>query len=436
MKTRKAMFFIAAAAACPVVLFAHMTGADPRLTGAPGDDPDACTSCHLGTRLNAGGGAVKIILPGAAVYTPGVKQRIQVEVSDAARRRWGFEFTARLVSDLTNGQAGDLSSVDGNTRVMCESGSPKPCATAGTIQFITHTLAGTRNGTTGGATFEFDWTPPDTDLGNIRFYAAGNAASGDSTNSGDHIYTTSVELAPAAVPPKPAISSDRGVRNAASALAGIAQNAWIIITGTNLATVTRTWTADDMASGGLPTSLEGVSVTVNGKPAFVEYVSPSRINALAPADEALGPVEVRVTFNGQTSDAFTAGLDPFAPALFTYDGKYAATTTGENTRLDRAATFFSAPGPPPAIKTGDTVSLYATGFGPADLTTPLTVTIGGLPATVSFAGPADGSPGIYRLDVQVPDGLPDGDQQVVVEIGGVTSPAGADCCYLSLGARD
>ena len=54
--------------------------------------------CHLGSALNSGPGSVKIVLPGEATYTPGVKQRIAVEVSDPSQRRWGFELSARLKS--------------------------------------------------------------------------------------------------------------------------------------------------------------------------------------------------------------------------------------------------------------------------------------------------------------------------------------------------
>jgi uncharacterized protein (TIGR03437 family) len=371
---------------------------------------------------------------------------MKVEVSDSAQRRWGFEFTARLASDLRNGQAGDLTPTDGNTRVICDNGRPKPCASTGTVQFITHTQSGTRNGTAGPVTFEFDWTPPDSDVGKVILYAAGNAANGNNLNTGDHIYTTSLELTPAVVTPKPSISSERGVLNAASRQAVIAQNSWITIAGTNLSTITRTWTTDEIASGKLPASLDNVSVTVNGKPAYVQYISPTQINALTPADDALGPVEVRVTSNGQSSDATTVTMQSFAPALFTLDGKHVATAPGNNTMLDKSAQFFAADNSPAALKPGDTIVLYGTGFGATDpaatagqvpdsgvnLAAPVNVMIGDLSATVSFAGLVSGLPQIYELDVQIPDGLADGEYSVVVEIGGVSSPRGSDCCYITV----
>src|SRR6266851_5353246 len=241
-------------AVVPIVLWANVTGADPRLTGAPGDDSAACTQCHVGTQLNGGGGSLAIVLPGEATYTPGVKQHIQVRVSDPAQRRWGFELSARVASDPANAQAGDISSTDSNTQVECSDGGLKPCSSSSPLQFITHTLAGTRLGTTNSATFEFDWTPPSTDVGKVTLYAAGNAANGNGQDTGDHIYTTSLDLTPAAVAPTPSISS---VLNAASPLAGMTQNSWITIAGANLSTTSRPWTLDELAAGP-PASLDNV----------------------------------------------------------------------------------------------------------------------------------------------------------------------------------
>jgi uncharacterized protein (TIGR03437 family) len=433
--------------ALPVFLLADVTGADPRLTGAPGDNQSACTSCHTGTALNAGGGSVKIVLPGGTTYTPGTTQHIKVQVSDSAQRRWGFELTARLASNPTSGQAGDLTATDANTRVICDNGRQKPCSTASPVQFITHTLAGTQLGTTGSGSFEFDWTPPGTDVGNITLYAAGNAANGNNQNSGDHIYTTSVTLTPAAATTSnPAIKATGGVVNAASFQPGIAQNSWVTITGTNLSTTTRTWSADELAAGTLPTSLDGVSVTVNGKAAYVEYISPTQVNVVSPADDSTGSVQVSVKANGQTSDPIIANMQSFSPAFFSFDGKYLAATHSDNSLLGKPGLFSSAPDSTTAAKPGETIILYGTGFGPTDpavatgqpttkpatITTPFTISIGGVTATVSFGGLIPPFAELYQFNVQVPAGLADGDQLVVAQIGSVTSPSSAACCYISV----
>jgi len=69
-------------------------------------------------------------------------------------------------------------------------------------------------------------------------------------------------------------------------------------------------------SGQMPAVLDGVSVTVNGKAAYVYYISPGQINVQAPSDAATGAVSVVVTNNGTVSAQATAQLQTFAPACF------------------------------------------------------------------------------------------------------------------------
>ena len=195
MNTR--LITLLAAIAVPAA-FGFSTGPLARKSGAPGDA--LCVQCHTGTAANGGPGSVRITLPGAATYTPGTKQHITVTVSDPDQQRWGFQLTARLNSDLANGRAGDLTPTDSNTQIRCDSGNFGSCK-PGEIQFIEHTSAGTRNGTKGGATFEFDWTPPASGAGSVTLYAAGNAANGNGASSGDRIYTASVQLDVAAPAP-------------------------------------------------------------------------------------------------------------------------------------------------------------------------------------------------------------------------------------------
>ncbi|MDQ2946505.1 MAG: TIGR03118 family protein, partial [Acidobacteriota bacterium] len=104
-----------------------------------------------------------------------------------------FQLTARRASDLARAQAGDFNSTDSFTQVICDDGQRKPCASADIIQFIEHTSAGTRNGTRGGVTFEFDWTPPNSGEA-VTLYVAANAANGNGDESGDHIYTSNLQL--------------------------------------------------------------------------------------------------------------------------------------------------------------------------------------------------------------------------------------------------
>jgi len=109
-----------------------------------------------------------------------------------------------------------------------------------------------------------------------------------------------------------------GVVNGASFLAGFTQGSWITIFGSNLAGTTRSWTSADFNGTSLPTSLDEVSVTVDGKSAYIYYISPTQINALAPADTVVGPVAVQVAYANATSNSLNTTEASFSPALFLF----------------------------------------------------------------------------------------------------------------------
>jgi hypothetical protein len=74
------------------------------------------------------------------------------------------------------------------------------------------------------------------------------------------------------------------VANAEGGSASIAPNTWVAIHGANLAPVgdSRAWQTSDFINGQMPSKRDGVSATVNGKAAFVYYISPTQINILTP----------------------------------------------------------------------------------------------------------------------------------------------------------
>ena len=154
------------------------------------------------------------------------------------------------------------------------------------------------------------------------------------------------------------------VVNGASFQPGIEAGSWVTIQGANLANTNpgRTWRSDEIVGGRLPTALDGVSVTINGKPAYVYYISPSQINVQAPTDAATGAVSVVVNNSGSLSAPATAQLQPFAPALFQYSGSpYAIVTRYPDNAL--VANPSVIPGTAAAAP-GDVLILWATGFGP------------------------------------------------------------------------
>jgi uncharacterized protein (TIGR03437 family) len=258
--------------------------------------------------------------------------------------------------------------------------------------------------------------------GSIQISAAG------ASNSPLSIAVT-LTVSPAA----PAVTVT-AVVNAGSFQPGIASGTWISIFGSNLSPSTYLWQASDIVNGALPTSLEGVSVTVNGLPAYVDYVSPTQINALAPDDDTLGPVPVQVTTAGETSNAVTVQKGAFAPAFLTFDGTHVAALHADYSLIGAPNLLPGAVTTP--AKPGEIILLYGVGFGPANppqpagqlvtaaaplATNAVQVTIGGLTASVAYAGLV-GS-GLYQFNVTVPT-LPNGDAAVVATIGGVPTETG------------
>jgi len=217
----------------------------------------------------------------------------------------------------------------------------------------------------------------------------------------------------------------------------VSQNAWIEIHGANLSSTTTTWStlpASDFTTS-LPTSLGGVSATVDNKPAAVYFISPAQVNVLTPLDAATGLVPVQLTTAIGTSPAMMVTEAQESPAFLLNDtAGHVAAEHANGSLLGPPSS--SVPGYifTPAAP-GETVALYATGFGQTNppitnqltgsgpLPTPWpTVLIGGLPASVTYAKLA--SPGLYQLNVTVPLSAPNGDNSVVATYNGFTTQAG------------
>jgi sugar lactone lactonase YvrE len=96
---------------------------------------------------------------------------------------------------------------------------------------------------------------------------------------------------------------------------GFSSNTYLEIHGTNLAQTTRTWAGSDFTGANAPTTLDGVSVTVNGKPAFIYYVSPDQININTPDDTTVGPVQIQVKNALGLSGVGTVNRSRISPAL-------------------------------------------------------------------------------------------------------------------------
>ena len=223
-----------------------------------------------------------------------------------------------------------------------------------------------------------------------------------------------------------------GVANSASgAGAFISPGGLVSIYGQDLATST--------GGGGaapFPTQVNGTQVLMGGQPLPLRYVGLGQVNAQVPFGLATNTQQQLVVQRGTTlsvpQDVVVASAQP---GIYTQD----ASGSGPGIIVDATQSYQLVTVQTPA-SAGDVLVIYCNGLGavipalptgtPAPLAGPLSytantvaITIGGVPASVAFAGMAPGYPDLYQVNTTLPAGIPSGTQvPVVLTVAGQTSP--------------
>ena len=190
-----------------------------------------------------------------------------------------------------------------------------------------------------------------------------------------------------------------------------------------------------VSNGFIGTQLAGVTVTFNGTPAPLLYVSSGVINAIAPYSIQSSPsTDIVVTYNGQTSATTTVAVTGAAPGIFTAD----TTGSGQAAALNENLSVNSPSNP---AQVGSVLVLYTTGEGqttpggingklanatpyPAPVLS-VKAQVGGLPAVINYAGAAPTLvAGVMQVNVQIPAGVQPGSAvPVSIQVGNATSQA-------------
>lgn len=158
------------------------------------------TGCHTGSALNDPNGKLEIIgVPFSVVAGQSypLKVRLSYSLADttgASNPLWGFELTAVNAAD-GKGIGTLVPSAPGSGPAYPDSLLIKT-ATSGTFstsnrQYLEQSVFSTRLDQPGPVEWNFTWVAPPAAGGRVLFYAAGNAANGNNSNSGDHIFTAS-----------------------------------------------------------------------------------------------------------------------------------------------------------------------------------------------------------------------------------------------------
>jgi uncharacterized protein (TIGR03437 family) len=186
-------------------------------------------------------------------------------------------------------------------------------------------------------------------------------------------------------------------------------------------------------NGQYGTDVDGTVVSFNGIAAPILYASATQIAAVAPYALSGTTAQVTISHRGQSSDAFSVAVAPYAPALFTSN----QTGAGHAAAVNVADGTVNAATNPVAV--GGYISIYATGEGqtlPSGVDgklggsapiVPVKVTIGGIPATVQYAAGAPGLvAGVLQVNVRIPVGVePGGYVPVVLQVGDASTSSGA-----------
>lgn len=220
--------------------------------------------------------------------------------------------------------------------------------------------------------------------------------------------------------------------------ASAAPGSYIEIYGSNLAgSSTREWASADFTDGRAPTSIERVSVTVDGKPAFVRFVSAGQVNVQIPGDVAVGgEVPVVVSFDDRASAPAMLAIRPVAggllapPSFKVAEKQYVAALHNGTSNFVSNGSIPNVPAAP--ATPGETLNFFGVGFGnvnpgpvAGEIVTGIANTVGQIQfhfgdaqAQVLYAGLAPGFVGLYQFNVIVPSGLTSGDIPLRVTVDG------------------
>lgn len=201
---------------------------------------------------------------------------------------------------------------------------------------------------------------------------------------------------------------------------GIAPSSIFVIHGSNMASATTVTSLVDTTKGPLPTTagLNGavVTVTAGGKTYTpgLYYAEATQIAGVMPAAVPPGPATVTVSYNGQTSSAYSFTVIAAAFGIDVYNGNYAVLQDSVTGAIIT---------PTNSAKAGEPITIWGTAIGadpgdsdvsyssaPQAINTPVQVYIGGVQvpqSNILYVGSL-GYPGVNGVVLNVPSNIPAG----------------------------
>lgn len=188
----------------------------------------------------------------------------------------------------------------------------------------------------------------------------------------------------------------------------------------------------------LSSNLGGTTVTVNGVPAGLYFVSDGQVNAQLPWETQPGTAAMVVSSGSGSSAPLQFQVTSAAPGVFSIPpgAGYAVAVNNADGSLAAPVGAIQGAATHPA-KVGDALIVYANGLGavnpsvsdggipsnPGGTSTalPPVVLIGGQQAQVLFSGLTPQFPGINQLNIIVPPGVSGNSLPLQIQMNGITS---------------
>lgn len=140
-------------------------------TGAPGDNPKICSSCHFGGNFNP---SVTITLTDeigneVSAYLPNTKYQVELSIQASNGSPAGYGFQMVSLRDADNSGLSAWSNPSSNAKIASAMGR----------SYVEHAGVSTSN------VFNVDWLAPEHGSGAVSFYAAGNSVNLNGATNGD-----------------------------------------------------------------------------------------------------------------------------------------------------------------------------------------------------------------------------------------------------------
>jgi uncharacterized protein (TIGR03437 family) len=224
------------------------------------------------------------------------------------------------------------------------------------------------------------------------------------------------------------------VNSASYSFGAVVPGELVTIFGTSVGPASPAFASVDPISRKLPFVLGDIQVTFGGKPAPLLYSASGQINAVVPFEVA-GQTTVEMVVKAPAGQSFSVTLPVglASPSIFSAN----ASGTGPGAILNNADLSKNSAANP--ADRGSVIVIFATGTGvtkpvsvdgvltsasnPPLVGQPVTVTIGGLSAEVSYQGGAPGLvAGVSQINAKIPaDVTPGSAVPVTITVGGVKS---------------